>query len=172
MAKAWINIALCFWHPGVQMIWFSFKSSILKYLASDTYSVPSRVWALDLYLPLWCALSWISYPEPESPSHLVSDICCWPSPMPAAFLCECLLSVTFSVSSHAWSTMAWILRWVFLLISIYIPSVAFSLWIGAQGFAEPCGHAWSSPIWNKNIPSEPRLSILLHRQKLPSKQIQ
>lgn len=52
MVKSWINIALKY--PDVQIIWFSFKSFILKYLTGDIYFVPSRVWALDLYLPLWC----------------------------------------------------------------------------------------------------------------------
>lgn len=86
------------------------------------------------------------------------------------FLFECLLSITFCVRFHCLihhgldSKMS-------ILLMIFLPHL-FLFFFELMPTALPCyvGLAWSS-IWNKNILPEARLSILLHLQKLPSKQI-
>lgn len=183
VAKAWISIALCVWHPGNQMIWFSLENSILKCLAYVVYSLPSSTngssFVLSTCLPLPCGSFHLTLKcaerliltELKTFSDLVPDIRCGPSPKLAAS------PVRVSALHHlprelstACSARAWGVRRVFCLVVFISHLFLFLFELVPRALLCHVGLAWSSPIWSKNIPSEARLSILLHCQKRPSKQ--
>lgn len=82
----------------------------------------------------------------------------------------CFLS-PFVWALTAWFIISWIVRWVFCLAVFIFHLLFFLFKLMPRVLPYHEGLAWSSPIWNKNIPLEARLSLLLNLWKLQSKQI-
>lgn len=163
------------------MIWFSFKNSILKYLTYVVYSLPSHTngssFVLNTYLCsmgvsilCWRELNILSW------TWVFQRLGFWPLlwaiTNAGCLSCWSLCSLSPSVwALTAWSAIAQRVRWVFCFVVFISHLFLFPFELVPRALLCHVGLAWSSPIWNKNILPEAWLRILLHCQKLPSKQI-